>query len=121
MRKLLIVTFLATVSVNAVGAAPHLEAQACAMKCCDKLRKLSDDNQPARLRCVTSCDEPVGANPTRISAPTLAPQKHASTTHGRIYRYRAVSYIERIKFPTSPTRFIAGSTDRYLEIGALLI
>ena len=122
IRRLLILAFLITVGANSVGAvSPHMDGDGCAMACCKAARQTGPDSAPARLRCLVDCNQPAGTSTSSGTEITFAAQKKAGTNGFLVNAPETLSYIQHARFPKSPTRFLAGCTDRYLETGTLLI
>ncbi|MFY9610533.1 MAG: hypothetical protein WAU45_18225 [Blastocatellia bacterium] len=122
IKRLIILAFIATVGANSVGAvSPQMDGDRCVMSCCRKAQQPGRDVEPARLRCLVNCSQPAGTSPSPATGLTSSQQKKANTNACLVSRPETISYIQHTRFPKSPTRSISGCSNRYLEIGALLI
>jgi hypothetical protein len=121
-KRLFILAFIVAVAANSVSAvSPQLAGERCVMSCCRTAQKPDRDIAPARLRCLVNCSQPASTSPSPASVLTAPSQKKTNTGECVITAPQPVSYIQHIRFPKSPTRFIAGNSTRYLETGTLLI
>ena len=121
-KRLFILAFVVAVTANSVSAvSPQLTGERCVMSCCRIAQKPNHDVAPARLRCLADCSQPSSTSPSPTSALTAPSQKKTNTVECLTTAPQPVSYVQRIRFPKSPTRSIAGNSARYLETGPLLI
>ena len=121
-RLLLIVGFIASVGVNSLaGVNPHLEGEGgCAASCCQAAHKDGQESVVSRFCCLFDCKQSGESHSSLTIQFAAAQKKDLSATHF-VFKPEAVLFTEYARFPNSPTRNIAGSSDRYLETGSLLI
>jgi len=75
---------------------------------------------PAALCCMSACGQNAEANP--IPAVVVNERRNQNLPlPGIVSAVQSISYIQQTRFPSSPTRHIAGSSIRYLEHNAFLI
>ena len=121
-KCILAVIFIAVTAGNSLAAvSPHLEGDTgCTMDCCQKGQMPEPESTGSAICCKVDCEQPAGI-------PATPPNSSTTTPHDRVYDVRAVSmtetvfYFQRTRFPSSPTRNLAGSSNRFLEIGTFLI
>lgn len=121
-RLLLIVGFIASVGVNSLaGVNPHLEGDGgCSASCCRAAHKKGQESVASRFCCLFDCKqsgESQSSSPSQISGAQIRDLSAAYF----VFKPEAGFSTGHAKFPNSPTRNIAGSSDRYLEHGSLLI
>jgi hypothetical protein len=120
-RRVLILAFLMSVSVNLLTAAPlFMDSSACATGCCKKIRFNRDSSPSSQLCCLLDCSQPVdstGGSP-RISVQPPVRETSVESAESAASR---VTYLRRVRFPSTPTRSIRGSTHHFLDNAALLI
>src|SRR5882762_3868544 len=121
-RLLLIVGFIASVGVNSLaGVNPHLEGEGgCAASCCQAAHKDGQESVVSRFCCLFDCKQSGESHSSSTSQIAVAQKKDLSAAY-LVFRPQAVLFTESAKFPNSPIRNIAGSSDRYLETRSLLI
>jgi hypothetical protein len=121
-RLLLIAGFIASVGVNSLaGVNPHLEGDGgCSASCCRAALKEGQESVVSRFCCLFYCKQSGESHSSSTIQFAAAQKKHLYTTHF-VFKPEAVLLAEYLRFPNSPTRNIAGSSDRYLETGSLLI
>jgi hypothetical protein len=121
-RLLLIVGFIASVGVNSLaGVNPHLDGDGgCSASCCRAAHKAGKESVVSRFCCLFDCKQSGESHSSSTSQIAAVQKKDLSATHD-IFKPEAVLFSEHVRFPSSPTRNIAGSSDRYLETGSLLI
>jgi len=123
VRLALIVTFLGTVVINSMAAVtPHPEGEGgCSLSCCQEARRNEPGSSFSKLCCALDCKQPAG---THAAASTISISELRLRGFSLLrcdFASEVLLSTRRVAFPSSPTRSIAGSTDRYLEIGTLLI
>ena len=122
LKRLLIITFvLALAADSASTVASQLSGERCVMSCCKTAQRADRDLTPARLRCLVDCGQPTSTSPSPVSALAAPSQKRITAVEWQPTEPRLISYIQHIRFPNSPTQFIAGNSSRYLATGTLLI
>ena len=123
IRFLLILFFVASVGGNSLGAInPHPPSDGgCSVACCVAARQKGPNSVAASLCCIVDCNQPGRTNSSSSATQVAAAlQKHlAAALHN--FKLDTDLAVRRFRFPSSPTRDIAGTSDRYLEIGILLI
>ncbi len=121
-RLLLILSFVASVGVNSLaGVNPHLEGDGgCAASCCRAARNMGQESVVSKICCLFDCKQSGESNSASTSQMGAAQNKVFSAAHFN-FKPEAIFSIGQARFPNSPIRNIAGSSDRYLETGSLLI
>jgi hypothetical protein len=120
IRRLLILAFVVGATANSLSAMPlFMDSGACATGCCQQMRLKQPSSPGARLCCLLECPQPADANrPATRVAVRPAERQNAVLP---ISATATLLYLKQTKFPSTPTRFIRGSTDHFLLTGALLI
>jgi hypothetical protein len=124
MAKLLLTSLFIVVTIgNSLAAvSPHLEGDGgCAMSCCQAAH---DDGQHALLSkicCKFDCKQPADTTTSSSANSIILAQHKVSADAHFIFAIENTQYIKHARFPKSPTRNIAGSSNRFLETGSLLI
>jgi hypothetical protein len=120
-RRLLILAFLMSVSVNSLTAAPlFMDGSACATGCCKKTRFNRDSSPSSQLCCLLDCSQPVDSTGGSLRISVQPPVREASMEAGESAAGQ-VAYLRSVRFPSSPTRSIRGSTHHFLDNATLLI
>ena len=123
VKRLLTIWIGLLVAANAFAAfAPNLiEREECSDACCAAAHCASTvELLPAALCCAINSQQDSEPNPTQSLPSTIQKQEvKASTGFGATQI--VVSYLYQARFPSSPTRHLAGSSARYLENSSLLI
>ena len=120
-RVLLILGFIASVGVNSLAAInPHLDGDGgCSASCCRAARQKGQESVASSLCCLFDCKQS-GESHSSSSAGQIAVARNSSAVHFGLSP-EAVFSTAYQRFPNSPTGNIAGSSDRYLKTGSLLI
>src|SRR5262245_7865248 len=101
---------------------PHRDGEGgCGAECCMAARQEVPTATISAICCMTECRgsgettapavAPTALKQLQLSAPVDCAPALSSQTF----------YLQYAKFPISPTRFLHGSSSRYLETGSLLI
>jgi len=122
IRRFLATIFLTVFTANSLAAiTPHTDGEGgCSPDCCQSARDNIPESFVSSLCCMLDCKQSSETSPTTTSA-TGAPQKYDLLTLQFTFNQEDFSYISQARFPSSPSRNIAGSTSRYLETSTLLI
>jgi hypothetical protein len=120
---LLTLAFIIAVMANSLGAvSPHIEGEGgCSAACCHQAHQRDSESNASKLCCKLECSQPGGthaASTTTFTVPAADKNFSGSANTGA---HLAYILFRRLSFPKSPTRNIAGSSERYLETGTLLI
>lgn len=123
IKRLVILAFVVTVVGNALtGVTPHLDGEGgCSMSCCEDARQNGKTSAFSRLCCITDCGQPAGGTSSITAASVMGPKQKPGPVIFLVTEPETDTYVRQVRFPTSPTRNLAGSSDRFLESGALLI
>ena len=121
-RFLLIVGFIISVGGNSLaGVNPHLDGDGgCSATCCRAARDVGQESVVSKICCLFDCKQSGESHSSLTIQFAAAQKKDLSATHF-VFKPEAVLFTEYARFPNSPTRNIAGSSDLYLETGSLLI
>jgi hypothetical protein len=122
VRRLLETIFLIIFAANSLAAiTPHVDGEGgCSPDCCQSARENTSESFVSSLCCMLDCKQSSETNQTATRVAGAPPKDHLFTVHFTFNR-EDFSYLSRARFPSSPSRNIAGSTDRYLETSTLLI
>lgn len=115
------ILFVVAVVVNTLCVfPPHPDGEGgCSTECCETARQGGPDATAAGLCCITECGQ--SAEP---SSPPIVPAGAPRQVPGPIgnsFDLLQVPSRQQPRFPSSPTRFLNGSSDRYLETHSFLI
>ena len=121
-KLLLILSFMASVGVNSLaGVNPHLEGDGgCSASCCRAALNKGQESVAFSLCCLFDCKQSGESHSTSTSQIAPAQKKHFAIAHFA-FSSAAIGSAKDTRFSNAPTRNTFGSSDRYLEIGSLLI
>ena len=114
--------FLTAVTANALAAvSPHQDGEGgCSPTCCKAARENRQNANLSTLCCALDCKQPAGTHSSATNVTASAQRQRCPVAHF-VSRLETVLYNQQTRFPDSPTRAVSGSSNRYLETGALLI
>jgi hypothetical protein len=122
-KRLVTTLFLVAMVCNSLSVIPpHRDGEGgCGAECCMAARQDGPTATISAICCMTECRESA-----ETTAPAIAPTAHKQQQlSAPVDCATALSsqtfYLQYAKFPVSPTRFLQGSSSRYLETGSLLI
>src|SRR2546426_4563378 len=117
-RLLLILSFVASVGVNSLaGVNPHLDGDGgCSASCCRAAHNKGQESVASSFCCLFDCKQS-GESHSSSPSQLAARQKKDFCAAQFVFKPEVVLSTGRARFPNSPTRNIAGSSDRYLETG----
>jgi len=121
-RLLLIVGFIASIGVNSLaGVNPHLEGEGgCSASCCRAAHKQGQESTVSRFCCLIGCKQ--SSENHQSTTTQIAPAKKKDIAIANLaFNPEAAESARHSTILNSPSRTIFGSSDRYLEIGSLLI
>jgi hypothetical protein len=127
IKRLITILFLTTVIGNSMAAfPPHRDGEGgCGAECCAAARHAHEDEPVATISaicCITECPQSAETTNAASAITDLKRQPQPARLAGCIISTPGQdSFLQRARFPISPTRFLYGSPHRYLDIGALLI
>src|SRR5215831_16634547 len=121
LRLLLNICFIASVAGNSLaGVNPHFDGDSgCSSSCCRAARTKATESVAASLCCLVDCNQPGESNSSSIKGVSSTRGKDSSALP--IFRPEAMRSSRYLRFLSSPTTHLAGSSDRYLEVCSLLI
>ena len=122
-KLLLILSFIASVGVNSLAAVnPHLEGDGgCSATCCRAAHKKGHESVASSFCCLFDCKQSGESQSSSTSQIAAAQKKDSSIAYFVFKPEELVLSVACARFPSSPTRNLAGSSDRYLENRSLLI
>ncbi len=122
IKRFLVTVFLVVFTANSLAAiTPHTDGEGgCSPDCCQSARENTSETFVSSLCCMLDCKQSSETSPTTTLV-AGAPKKHNPSTIQFTFNQEGFSYLSQTRFPSSPSRNIAGSTDRYLETSTLLI
>jgi len=127
VKRLLIILFLLAVTGNSLAAfPPHRDGEGgCGVECCEAARYATGQDESVAtisgICCITECQQ---SAETTTSAGALNNPKPQSLSGPAGFLFSTPdqdSDLQHARFPVSPTRFLHGSSSRYLDTGSLLI
>lgn len=123
MVKKLLTTFLLLAVLASLFSVipPHVDGEGgCSTDCCASARQDSAQSSWSAVCCVVNCEQEAETSPAPASS-IAARQKQNLPPICFASAAETVSYIRQSRFPSSPTRHIAGSSTRFLENNTFLI
>jgi len=123
-KRLLTILLLLAMMANAFAIIPPHEepASGCSEECCATAMQHEEtaESLSAALCCAINCQQ--NAEPHSPQILPAAPQKQEPKPVSAFWQpVKDCSYLQQIRFPSSPTRHLAGSSIRYLENSSFLI
>jgi hypothetical protein len=122
-KRLITILFLVAMASNSLSVIPpHQDGEGgCGMECCAAARQQGPTATISAICCITECRGSAETTTPAVS-PTILKQQQLSAPVDCAPALSSQSfYLQFAKFPVSPTRFLHGSSSRYLETGSLLI
>ncbi|MEO6724422.1 MAG: hypothetical protein ABIP14_03895 [Blastocatellia bacterium] len=100
---------------------PHAGGEGgCSDDCCASAHQDTQESSSAVLCCILNCEQ--NAETSQTPAIAIGAQQYQNLAPFSFVRTaKLIGYIQRMQFPSSPTRHIAGSSTRYLDNNAFLI
>jgi len=122
IKRIFTLIFILTVFGNALAAfPPHSDGEGgCSTECCQTARHEGADAVLSRLCCIVECPQPA-ENSGSTTTVILPPQPPGGFADCFLPSPEPASYVRQTRFPSSATRFLHGSTSRYLDTRSLLI
>lgn len=127
VKRLITILFLITVAGNSMAGIPvYLAGEGeCGAECCEAARRTASQDESiaaiAGVCCIVECPQPAE---TVASVGALTDLKPKSSNEPASFPFAISdqnSYFQHARFPISPTRFLHGSSSRYLDFCSLLI
>jgi hypothetical protein len=122
IKKTLTTFLLLAVMANLFAIIPpHVDGEGgCSAECCASARQDAPESSWSALCCAVNCKQSAETSPAPAIS-VVAQQQQNLPPICFASAAETVSYIRQTRFPSSPTRHIAGSSTRYLENNAFLI
>jgi hypothetical protein len=123
VERLITIIFLMAVAANSLAALPpHRDGEGgCGAECCEAARHDGPVATISGICCITECPQPAETARSAAASIELKPQQLSGPAAGFLSTSNQASYLQHARFPDSPTRFLHGSSSRYLDTGSLLI
>src|SRR5262249_46551599 len=127
VKRLLIILFLIAVTCNSLTAfPPHRDGEGgCGAECCAAARQAAGQNGPiatiSGICCITECQQSAETTTPAAAFNNLNTQPLSALAGFFLSTPDQNSYLKHARFPISPTRYLDGSSNRYLDTGSLLI
>jgi hypothetical protein len=123
LKRLVTTFFLIAMVCNSVSIIPpHRDGEGgCGEECCAAARQEGPTATISAICCITECRESAETTTPAVSATSLKQQQLIAPLECASALSPQSFYLQSAKFPVSPTRFLHGSSSRYLETGSLLI
>lgn len=116
-----ILLLLVMVGNSLVALPPHQASTGdCEAECCETARQTGSAATISGICCIVECP-PSTELPAPISAFRNAPQQIHALNAGYLSIIQTASYLQQMKFPSAPTRWLQGSSSRYLDACSFLI
>jgi hypothetical protein len=123
LKRCLITVFVVVAAINSLAAvSPHLDGEGgCSVNCCQSARGESPASVLESLCCKLVCNQPASVPGSSATNLTPADRQKTFFQAQSSLQPEAILYIRQVRFPSSPTQSIAGSSDRFLQSGSLRI
>lgn len=127
VKRLITILFLVTVVGNSMAGIPiYLAGEGeCGAECCEAEHHLTDQDKSiapiSDVCCIIECPQPEETPASVTAFVDFKPQQRSGGAAKFISVPDQNSYLQRARFPVSPTRFLHGSSSRYLDFGSFLI
>src|SRR5262245_55555196 len=122
-KRLITILFLVAMVCNSLSVIPphHDGEGGCGEECCVAARQQVPTATISAICCITECRGAAETTTPAVSPIVLKQQQLSSPLDCAPALSSQSFYLQFAKFPVSPTRFLHGSSGRYLETGSLLI
>jgi hypothetical protein len=123
LKRLVTILFLVAMGCNSLSVIPpHRDGEGgCGAECCAAARREGPTATISAICCMTECRESAETTTPAVSPTALKQQQLSAPVDFALTLSPQNFYLQYVKFPVSPTRFLHGSSSRYLETGSLLI
>jgi len=123
VKRLVTILFLVAVVGNSLNALPpHRDgAGGCGPECCEAARHGGPAATISGICCITECPQSAETSTSAPALTNLEPRQMSGLGACFLSTSDQESYFRRARFPISPTRYLDGSSSRYLDTGSLLI
>jgi hypothetical protein len=123
VKRLLTILFLIAVVGNSLAALPpHRDGEGgCGAECCEAARGNGPTATISGICCITECKQSAETTTPACALSDLKPKPLNKAAGFPFSTSGQDSYLQHTRFPVSPTRFLHGSSSRYLDFGSLLI
>ncbi|MDQ3011554.1 MAG: hypothetical protein M3X11_12715 [Acidobacteriota bacterium] len=122
IKRLMTIFLLLALTANLLAVIPpHAGGEGgCSDDCCASAHQDMQESSPAVLCCILNCEQ--NAETSQTPAIAIGTQQNQNfPSPGFVCTAKSISNIQRARFPSSPTRHIAGSSTRYIENNTFLI
>jgi len=122
-KRLVTILFLVAMVCNSLSVIPpHRDGEGgCGSECCAAARQQGPTATISAICCIIECRESAETTTPAVSFTTFKQQQLSAPVDCALPLSPKSFYLQYAKFPVSPTRFLHGSSSRYLETGSLLI
>jgi len=122
-KRLVTTLFLVAMVCNSLSVIPpHRDGEGgCGAECCAAARQQGPTATMSAICCIIECRESAETTTPAVSFTTFKQQQLSAPVDCAPAFSSQTFYLQHAKFPFSPTRFLHGSSSRYLETGSLLI
>jgi len=123
VKRLVTILFLVAVVGNSLTAIPpHRDgAGGCGPECCETARHDGPAATISGICCITECPQSAETSTSATALISPKPRQMSGLAACFLSISDQESYLQRAGFPISPTRYLDGSSSRYLDTGSLLI
>jgi hypothetical protein len=122
-KRLVTILFIITMVSNSLAVIPpHRDGEGgCGADCCAAARKDGPTATISAICCITECQESAETTSSTVTSTVFKQQQLSALVDCTPAISPQSFYLQYANFPVSPTRFLHGSSSRYLETGSLLI
>ena len=123
LNRLVTTLFLVAMVCNSLSVIPpHRDGEGgCGAECCAAARQQGPTATISAICCITECRESAETTTAAVASTAFKQQQLSAPVECAPALSPQTFYLQYAKFPVSPTRFLHGSSSRYLETGSLLI
>jgi hypothetical protein len=122
-KRLVTILFIITIAGNSLAVIPpHRDGEGgCSAECCIAARRDGPAATISAICCITECQGPAETTTSTFTSTVLKQQQLSAPVDFTPALSPQNFYFQYARFPISPTRFLHGSSSRYLDTGSLLI
>src|SRR5436190_23837946 len=122
-KRLATILFLVALVTNTLGVfPPHRDGEGgCEAECCQAARQGGPNATMSGICCITECRQSAEFSTSTTALLNSIPNQTISLVGSDLSTLIQKPLLRQPRFPSSPTRFLNGSSSRYLETRSLLI
>jgi|SRR5262245_38797076 len=122
-KRLVTILFIITMAGNSLTVIPpHRDGEGgCGAECCEAARQEGPTTTISAICCITECQGAAETTTSSVTPTVIKQQQLSAPSNCAPALSPQTFYLQYARFPISPTRFLHGSSSRYLDNGSLLI